>query len=321
MKTLKLRNSLSAVTIALMSLISFTACQKDANDGTGGGGTASTSIKVTDAPIDDASVTGAFVTIADIQLDGKSVQGFTKTTVDLNAYRNGTTKAIGTFNLEGKTYSSITFVLDYDMDANGASPGSYVVTTGGVKHKLESTGSSITISKSLTLSAGASNSLVADFDLRKMIIHQSGTGGDNYDFATAAELQSSVRVVAESNSSTISGKLNNSVAGTGKVIAYVYKKGTFNRTTEMQAQGTSGIQFKNAVSSAEVDVNGNYQLHFLESGDYEVHFANYTDLNADGKFELSGTLVVTGTILDLLNLSLSAGITLTVDATATAILP
>jgi hypothetical protein len=76
------------------------------------------------------------------------------------------------------------------------------------------------------------------------------------------------------------------------------------------------------VSSSIVNGSGNYQLHFLESGEYEIHFANYTDTNADGQLELSGTLVVVGAVgLDLLGLNLDAGVILTANATATAILP
>ncbi len=89
----------------------------------------------------------------------------------------------------------------------------------------------------------------------------------------------------------------------------------------MQAQGASGIQFKNAVSSAAVSSNGTYQLHFLEAGNYEVHFASYKDTNADGQLELTGTLVVlTSGGLDLLNLNLGVNATVTVNATATGVL-
>lgn len=319
MKKSNLKNSLSAIVMTVLCAMFFVACQKDDNNG-GGSGTASTTIKVTDAAIDDASVTGAFVTISDVKLDGQSVQGFTKTTVDLNAYQNGATKTLGTFNLESKTYSNITFVLDYDTDASGASPGSYIMTTGGVKHKLQSSSNVITVSKSFALSG--TSSVVADFDLRKMVVRQTGGGADQYDFATTAELQSSVRVVAEGSTGTISGTLTNSVAGTGKVVAYAYRKGTYNRSTEMSGQGSSNIQFKNAVASSTVNGSGTYQLHFLESGEYEVHFANYTDLNTDGQWDLSGTFVVTGAGgLNLLGLNVGTGATLTANATATAILP
>jgi hypothetical protein len=320
METKNLRNSLSAIVITFfITSFSLMSCQKD-NSGGSGSGTANTAIKVTDGAIDDASVTGAFVTITDIKLDGQSVQGFTKTTVDLNAYQNGTTRTLGNFSLEGRTYSSITFVLDFDMDANGVAPGCYVLA-GTIKHKLQSTANSITISKGITLVGGVSNSIVADFDLRKMIIHQSGGPSDHFDFATAAELQSSVRIVAESSTGTISGTVTDAVSGSGKVVAYVYKKGTFNRSVEMQGQGASSIEFKNAVSSAVVSGTGSYELHFLESGDYEIYFASYKDTNADGEFELKGTLIAVGTGgLDLLGLKVNANATLKVDVTVTGVL-
>ena len=307
---------------ALLILLTFASCKKDnpANGGSGSG-YASTAIGVTDAPIDDASVTGAFVTISDIQLDGQSVQGFSKTTVDLNAYQNGSVRSLGNFNLQGKTYSSITFVLDFDMDATGNSPGCYVVSNGGVKNKLQTTSNIITVSKSFQLTNGVSSSLVADFNLRKMIIHQTGGGADHYDFVTAAEMSGAVHLVFENASGTISGTLTDNVSGSAKVIAYAYKKGTFNRATEVQGQGASNIEFKNAVSSALVNGSGNYQLHFLESGDFEVHFASYKDLHGDGQYELVGTLIVIGAgTIDLLNLTVSANATLTVNATATGVL-
>jgi len=319
MKKNNLANSLTAmVMFFLVAAFSFTSCQKDNADD---GAAANTTIKITDAPIDDASVSGAFVTITDIKLDGQSVQGFTKTTVDLNAYQNGATRTLGNFSLQGRTYSTITFVLDFDTDASGNTPGCYVLA-GAVKHKLQSTANSITISKSLTLQGGASNSIVADFDLRKIIIRQSGGPSDQYDFATAAELESSIRVVAENKTGIISGNLADAVSGSGKVVAYAYKKGTFVRSTEMQGQGSSSIQFKNAVSSAVVSGTGSYQLHFLENGSYEVHFASYKDTNADGVLELQGTLVIAGSgSIDFLNLSVNSNVTLTANATVTAVLP
>ncbi|MDP2089143.1 MAG: DUF4382 domain-containing protein [Flavobacteriaceae bacterium] len=318
MKKPNLKKSFPAIMIVFLAVaISLLACENDSNDA----GTATTTIKVTDAPFDDASVTGAFVTITDIKLDGQSVQGFTKTTVDIKAYQNGATKTLGTFNLQGKTYSTITFVLDFDKDASGNAPGCYVVTTGSVKHKLQSATNSILINKSITLQGNATNSIIADFDLRKMIIYQSGGSSDHYDFATATELNNSIRVAVENKTGTISGTLTDNVSGSAKVIAYAYKKGTFNRTTEMQAQGDSGIEFKNAVNSCLVSGTGFYQLHFLENADYEIHFASYKDTNGDGKFELKGTLIVTAAGgLNLLNLILNANATLTVNASATGVL-
>jgi hypothetical protein len=155
-----------------------------------------------------------------------------------------------------------------------------------------------------------------------MIIAQSGNPADQYDFATTTELQNDVRVVTETNAATISGTLTDAVSGSAKVVAYAYKKGTYNRTTEMQGQGASSVQFSNAVSSTVVGAGGAYQFHFLENGEYEIHFASYKDANSDGKLELAGTLVViAGGGLDLLNVLLNINATLTLNVTASAVLP
>lgn len=324
MKKILINHRLAGViATALLFSLTFSSCKKDDSGYGGGSGNsdyASTTIKITDAAIDDASVQGVLVTITDIQLDGQSVHGFSKTTVDLAAYQNGSTKTLGNFNLQGKAYSSITFVLDFAKDVNGNSPGCYVLSNAGVKSQLTASTNIITIGKSFSLVNGASNSIVADFDLRKMIIHQSG-GSDHYDFVTAAEMQNAVRLVVENKTGTLSGTLTDNVSGSGKVIVYAYKKGTFNRAQEVQGQGASNIEFKNAVSSAVVNGSGYYQLHFLENGEYELHFAKYTDSNADGEFELTGTLIVIGAgTIDPLNLTVGSGLTLTVNATATGVL-
>ena len=308
------------ILVAILFAFTLVSCKKD--DAGNSSDSASTTIKITDAPIDDISVTGAFVTITDIKVDGQSIQGFNKTTIDLMAYQNGTTKTIGTFNLAGKTYSNVTFVLDFDKDAAGNAPGCYVLRTGNIKHQLQSNSNIITISKSFSLVAAASNTIVADFDLRKMIKYQPGVPTDRYDFVTVAEMQNDIRIVVENKTGTVSGTLTDNISASGKVVAYVYQKGTFNRAIEMSGQGTSNVQFSNAVNSSSVAANGFYQLHFLESGLYEVHFASYKDTNADGEYELMGTLIVTGAGgLDLLNLNVAANVNLTVNASVTAVLP
>ena len=223
-----MRHTFGVMAVALVFSLVFASCKKNDSDTSG---SAPTTFKVTDAPIDDASVTAAFVTIADIKLDGVSIPGFTKTTVDLEAFQNGNTKTLGTFNLGGKTYSTITFVLDFDTDASGNLPGCYVVSNSGVKSKLQTTSNVITISNNILIQNGVASTIVADFDLRKMIVHQTGSGSDHFDFVTAAEMSAAVRLVFESASGTISGTLTDNVSASGKVVAYAYKKGTYNRTT------------------------------------------------------------------------------------------
>lgn len=324
MKQIKITSNLNRILAGGLILFStaIASCSKDDNNNNNGSGTASTNFQVTDAAIDDANVTAAYVTISDVKVDGQSVSGFTKTTVNLAAYQNGSVQSLGTFNVPAKTYSNVTFVLDFNTDANGNAPGSYVVTTGGIKHQLTAAGgNTITVSKPIALVASGTNTVTADFDLRKMIIRQTGGGADLYNFATSAELQNDVRVTVENG--TISGTLtDNVVGGAGKVVVYAYKKGTFNRATELSGQGSSNVQFANSVASATVGAGGAYSIHFLDSGNYELYFASYKDTNADGQYELQGTLVTTASGgLDLTNLSVAMNATLTANVAASAVLP
>src|SRR5258708_29601433 len=73
--------------------------------------------QITDAPSDDASIQGVFVTVADVKVDGQSLSGFTKQTIDLKAYQQGSTKLLGTAQFNAKAYSNVTLVLDTDLDA------------------------------------------------------------------------------------------------------------------------------------------------------------------------------------------------------------
>lgn len=67
-------------------IIFLGSCQEDLiDDGTNDGEKGTLKLEITDAPIDNASVEGVFVTIASIALDGIEVNNFTKTTMDLKA--------------------------------------------------------------------------------------------------------------------------------------------------------------------------------------------------------------------------------------------
>lgn len=296
-----------------LCVLALSACQKENGQGTA-------QIEITDAPIDNANVTGAFVTIADIKIDGKSVKGFNKTTVDLMAYQNGTTKVLGNFDLDAKTYSSITLVLDHETDASGATPGCYVLANG-TKHTLATAATEIKVDKAYEIPSEGTSNLVIDFDLRKSIT-ATGSGGDNYSFVTAAELNAALRLVAKSKAGKINGNCSDSFSNSDKIVVYAYKQGSYTRSTETQAQGSSNLEFKNAVTSSAVDANGNYTLSFLEEGTYELHYASYTENSSTGKLELQGTLNVNAlTSINLGGISLDASATITANVLVTGLLP
>lgn len=310
----------------LMILFVFTQCKED--DSASPKGTAR--IAITDGPTDDLNVKGTFVTVAAVKVDGQEINGFTKQTIDLMAYQNGDTKSLGSINLESGTYSNVTLVLDYASDANGNAPGCYVLTKDNLKHNLQATSSTmeeITLtSNSFTVQEGNTTDLVLDFDLRKAVRHEdTPQGTDQYDFVTSAELKSAVRLTTQSQTGMIYGQVSDNLNVAGeKIIVYAYTKGSFNKQTELQGQGTSQIQFSHAVTSATVDEQGKYTLAFLNEGDYEIHAFGYDDKDSDGQLEIKGELQLNllGNLgLDLNNLSVDAGANVMLTINVVGLLP
>ena len=147
--------------------------------------------ELTDAPIDDANVKGAFVTVTAVKVDGEVISGFNgKQTIDLLAYQQGNTQALGLAELEAGTYSDVSLVLDYETDANGDQPGCYILTTDDTRQKLEaSSGSSGELnlnSGSFTVEENSTTDIVIDFDVRKAV---ASDGAGLYRFDSQSELE------------------------------------------------------------------------------------------------------------------------------------
>lgn len=307
--------------------ILFTACSEDEDNGTIGGEAKGTvEFQMTDAPADDANIKSAFVTVSEIRVDGQTWDGLNgKTTIDLLAYQNGNVEAMGLGELDAGTYSNVTLVLDYETDENGNTPGCFVETTDGVRHDLKaSSNSSSQINlngDNFQVAENSTTKVVMDFDVRKAITYEENNANDEYNFVTDGEMNAAVRFVTRTETGTIRGNVDQGLNTSAKVVAFAYKKGEYDRDKEIQGQGSSQVRFKNAVSSAAVDANGNFTLAFLEEGDYEVHFAAYDDDDNDGKFELEGTLLVNVlTSLDLLNISVDAEAEVSANVLVTGIL-
>lgn len=296
--------------------IAMLASCDDSNEPNGKG---DVEFEITDSPIDDANVKSVFVTIADLKVDGESVAGFTKQTIDLKAYQEGNTKLlVKGKQLDAKTYDHVTMVLDLDTDASGNSPGCYVLTTDDVKYNLKTDGtgtSDVTVDKNWSVAANATTTLVIDFDLRKSIAY-SDNSDVRYSFVSDNDLESAVRVVKKDDAGTIHGTYHQvGDINADKIIVYAYKKGSFDADTETQVQGENEIRFANAVTSAEVknELTGKtFTLALLEKGEYELHFAGYTEDPSDHEM-MFDTLLMSET-----SVNGSAGDIITVQGGATA---
>lgn len=303
-------------------MFTFTACLKDPVTPPDEPEAARARIEITDAPIDDANVQSVFVTVVEIRVDGKSWDGFDgKTTFDLLAYQNGQTKLLGEGELKAGTYSEIELVLDAETDANGDSPGCYVKDAQGNKKPLSTNDEvEVKIKGTLATKSGETAEAVIDFDLRKAIVYQFGSNTE-FQFVTEPELQSAVRLMDKTQTGQINGDCTDGVSGSDKIVVYAYKKDTYDAATEKFPQGTSQIAFKNAVTSSVVSSNGNFNLAFLDSGSYELHFISYK-ADANGKLQAKGELQLSllDSTLNLLGLTLNATERIDLDMMVTGIL-
>lgn len=272
-----------------------------------------TEVYLTDAPIDNADVQGAFITVANVMVNGKAIEGFEKTTIEVSSLTNGDTEFLGDLNLESGTTSNISLVLATDSDASGDSPANYILTSDGEKKELAASTGEITLNDNAEIEESNDNKLILDFDLRKAI--KSETEGE-YSFASDAELSNSVRAVNALNSGTIQGTvndMNNDASET--MVVYAYEKGSYS-------EDEGNADFSNAVASSEVNsTNGDFSLNFLEAGEYELHFASYSEDDSTGGLSFQGMVDATAASeLDLMGLNVDAQSETTVEVNVDGLL-
>lgn len=280
----------------LLGLALFVSCSEDDSiDEPGNGDEGNpTAVYITDAPLDEANVEAVFITISEVRINNKAVEGFSKTTLEISSLTRGNTELLGALELESGTTSDISLVLS-DSDASGDGPGNYILTSAGSKEEIAGA-LELKINDQAEIIENTENELVIDFDLRKSLKHE----GEGYSFVSESELENNLRAVNTMNAGTVTGKVENTAEAGGEVVvAYAYKEGEFSES-ESSANG-EGVAFSNAVSSAVVaESNGEFEIHFLEEGDYELHFASYSDDDQDGKLEFSGMVEAsTASNLDL----------------------
>lgn len=309
-----------ARTCALTLLVALCfACEEDNN--TTAATTGSFQLEMTDAPVDDPDVRGVFVTVADVRVDGQSVSGFSRTTVEVSALTDGATALLASTQLEANAYSSVEIILDGARDEAGNAPGCYVMTADGSKSALEVAGDgALSINSSgFRLEERGDFSAVVDFDLRKAVQRSEGQA-DEYRFASESRLESSLRFVEKSRTGTLRGSVaNNSGEREGEVIIYAYAAGTYQ---DSEARGDDDELFLNAVSSTRLSGGGDYTLAFLEEGSYDLVAASYQDSDGDGDLELAGRFQLNAGLSILLGgLTVDAQSSTTVDFALTALLP
>jgi hypothetical protein len=274
---------------------------------------------LTVVPSDVKEIQETFVTISEIKIDGKKVNGFIKQTIELSAYQEGDIKFLFNGEIEAETYNSVTLVLDYELDASGKFPGCYVLTDDNKKHRLRPSSekeSEVTLIKNFTIDPESPTEVVIDFDLRKSIIYENENNDYSYfRFVNDKELQKTFRIVLKDNCGEIKGNINKSFHLPGNMYVFVYRKGEFNRDVETR-EGNNNILFAKAVTSSKVKAYGSYELPLLEEGDYEIHIATY-DKSIGNPFMFRGKINpssdISGLLLNHISVSVKRQIRLNID--------
>ncbi|MGR3810984.1 DUF4382 domain-containing protein [Jiulongibacter sp. NS-SX5] len=262
----------------------------------------SMSVSITDAPIDNADVSGAFVTVTEIKIDGETYSGFQgPKTINVLALQNGNSLELGQMDVAAGSYTTLDLVIDAETDDAGTGPGCYVQKTDGTKEKLELSGNGeTTISlkpSNFTVQENAQTDIIVDFDLRKAIKSNSG----NMSFVSKSKLETAVRAENKAITGTIKGSIQNYGNAAAGAVVYVYKKGQFDADTEVKGD----VKYENAVTSAMVDGSGNFTLAFLPEGNYEIH-CDKPEENSEAGLGLN-TLLEISSDIDLSNVGVNAG--------------
>ena len=309
----------------IISMLIFTGCANgDLESDTG-----SITLSVTDAPLEDDSLTGVWITIIGVEFH--TAEGGWQTyegsipdvPINLMELTSGATEVLGTaVPLASGRYSQIRFLLDIPDTGDGApaNPGCYLTfdddgdpltEDAEVPLFVPSGGTSgYKAVKSFTVPVNGTIELTADFDLRKAVVVAGAPHSPHYI------LKPTIRLVVNSEAGWIHGPVSAEAlpAATASIVAFAYADGAWAESETDEPSATE-TRFSNAVTSAvyhlEADpAQNSYKIAFLAAGTYDIAVALF---DIDGNYiEMWGfysNAEVTegkGTVVELSNDSLSS---------------
>lgn len=285
------------------------------------------SLSVTDAPIDDESITGVWITIAEVHF--QTVDEVMHTypgnlpdePINLMNYSGGKTLNIGTeVAVPAGDYNQIRFVLEIEGEGEDETtdPGSFVSIDDNADPLTEDIKVSLKVPSGDTsgykaeglfsVQPGDTTKLAVDFDLRQSVLRIGSPSSPSY------LLKPIIRLIVADEAGWIDGLVvpDDVPANAVSVVAYAYADDTWSD------EEASDLDFENSIASDRVDfinfdpAEKSYTLAFLPAGIYDVAVAIFDE---EGDFlEMWGfysNAVVTaeqGTHVEISNANLSAAL-------------
>ena len=258
--------------------LAFTACEED-NETTDKG---TLSLALTDAPIDNESVTGVYITINGLQYhkqnnSWETFDGYEPREVNLLNLTDGETMPLGDFEMEAGQYNQLRFMLDAPTYGEGAqsNPGCYITFDDGSQEDLFVPSGAQTGYKATGAFRVPSNGevqLTADFDVRKSVVNAKNSG--------MYILKPTIRLVVDNEAGKIAGNVTNITDTTSDYNIYAYEDGTYDVSETEVADTVEEYEenlFPNAVTSDMVGEENGYQLNWLAPMTYDLVVAKYID--------------------------------------------
>jgi len=269
-----MKTKITLLIALLISIAAFMGCEEENTGQTG-----TLALSLTDAPIDDTTVTGVWVTISGVKYHmqdsaWKKFEGFQgPKKVNLLALTDSISEMLGTFEMEAGQYTQLRFMLNAPEKGQGppTSPGCYIEFDDGSTEPLFVPSGGQSGYKAVGAFRVPSNGTVevtADFDARKSV---RKTGGMQERYI----LQPTIRLVVANQAGSIAGEITNLPTDGSNITVYAYEDDAY--TSDEAADPAEGeTRFPNAVTSDMVgdnDCNHSqkcYHLYYLSPMTYDL---------------------------------------------------
>ena len=259
--------------VAMFFLVFNSACEEEDNLQTG-----TLSLSITDAPTDDTSITGVYITIDSLQYHKQNNSWATfgeyggPKKVNLLELTDGFSELLGNFEMESGQYNQLRFILDAPVRGQGtpSNPGCYLEYENGDTKPLFVPSGGQTGYKGVgafTVPSNGTVEITADFDVRKSVVEAGVTG--------MYILKPTIRLVVDNQAGTIAGSVSNIPDETG-ITVFAYENDEYS-DTEAAEPAAEENRFPNAVTSDVVGAEGGYQLNYLAPMVYDLVVVSYVD--------------------------------------------
>jgi hypothetical protein len=273
-KKTKIMKTKGIILLSIFAIfLSFTGCEEEETSTDKG----TLSLALTDAPIDDESVTGVWIKINGLQYHKQNNSWATykgydgPKTVNLLELRD-TITMLGDFEMEAGQYNQLRFILDAPIRGESApsNPGCYITFNDDSKAPLfvpSGSQSGFKATGAFQVPSNGTVNLTADFDVRKSVVEINS--GSKYI------LKPTIRLIADNEAGKIVGNLKNVTDTSSEYVVYAYENDTYT-SSEKDAEVEENA-FPNAVTSDIVGEEYGYQLRWLAPMTYDLVVARYVD--------------------------------------------